>query len=47
MDQTIFGIEGAVAKIFTTILEIFMNWAFSKFLIFDLTKKKNGPSNEQ
>ena len=39
MDQTIFGIEGFVAKIFTTVLEIALNWLFSKFLIFGLSKK--------
>ena len=47
MDQTILGIDGFVAKMFTTILEIFLNWIFSKYLIFDLTKKKNDPSKEQ
>ncbi len=40
MDQTIFGIDGFAAKIFTTVLEIFLNWAFSNFLIFDMSKKK-------
>ena len=40
MDQTIFGIDGAVAKVFTTILEIVLNWAFSKFLIFGVSKKE-------
>ena len=39
MDQTVFGIDGFAAKIFTTVLEIFLNWLFSKFLIFDLSKK--------
>ena len=39
MDQTIFGIDGAAAKVFTTILEIILNWAFSKFLIFGVSKK--------
>ena len=47
MNQTIFGIDGFVAKMFTTVLEIILNWAFSKYLIFDLTKKKNKPSEEQ
>ena len=43
MDQTIFGIDGFVAKMFTTVIEIILNWIFSKYLIFDLTKKMNGP----
>ena len=47
MDQTFMGIDGFVAKMFTTVIEIFLNWVFSKYLIFDLTKKRNGPSNEQ
>ena len=47
MDQTFMGIDGFVAKIFTTIIEIFLNWVFSKYLIFDLTKRKNDPSNGQ
>lgn len=40
MDQTIFGVDGFVAKIFTTVLETILNWVFSKFLIFDLSKRK-------
>ena len=47
MDQTILEIDGFVAKMFTTIIEVILNWIFSKYLIFDLTKKRNGPSNEQ
>lgn len=51
MDQTIFGIEGFVAKMFTTVLEIVLNWLFSKFLIFGLSKKmdkseKNSESDQ-
>ena len=46
MNQTIFGIDGFVAKMFTTVIEIILNWVFSKYLIFDLTKKKNPPLNE-
>ena len=45
MDQTILGIDGFMAKIFTTVIEIILNWAFSKYLIFDLTKKLNGPKD--
>ena len=40
MDQTVFGIDGFLAKMFTTVLEIVLNWLFSKFLIFDVSKKK-------
>ena len=40
MDQTLFGIDGFLAKMFTTVIEIFLNWLFSKFLIFDISKKR-------
>ena len=46
MDQTIFGIDGFVAKIFTTIIEIVLNWIFSKFLIFDLSKRREKQKND-
>ncbi len=46
MDQTIFGIDGFVAKIFTTAIEIVLNWIFSKFLIFDLSKRREKQKNE-
>ena len=46
MDQTILGIDGFVAKMFTTVIEIILNWIFSKFLIFDLTKKLNGTEED-
>ena len=46
MDQTFMGIDGFVAKMFTTVIEVILNWIFSKYLIFDLTKKRNGPSND-
>ena len=45
MNQTIFGTEGFVAKIFTTILETVLNWLFSKFLIFGLSKKMDKSEN--
>ena len=40
MDQTLFGVDGFLAKMFTTVIEILLNWLFSKFLIFDISKKK-------
>ena len=40
MNQTIMGIDGFVAKVFTTVIEIVLNWLFSKYLIFDLSKRK-------
>lgn len=46
MDQTIFGIEGFVAKMFTTVLEIVLNWLFSKFLIFGLSKKMDNTKKD-
>ena len=41
MDQTIFGVDGFMAKIFTTIVETILNWAVSKYLIFSPSKKDN------
>ena len=41
MNQTLFGIDGFLAKIFTTAIEVILNWIFSKFLIFDISKKKH------
>ena len=40
MDQTLFGIDGFLAKMFTTVKEVVLNWLFSKFLIFDISKKR-------
>lgn len=40
MDQTLFGVDGFLAKMFTTVIETLLNWLFSKFLIFDISKKK-------
>lgn len=40
MNQTLFGVDGFIAKIFTTVVETILNWAVSKFLIFDLSKKE-------
>jgi putative flippase GtrA len=37
LDQTILGTEGLIAKIIVTIVEIALNWVFSKYMIF---KKK-------
>ena len=42
LNQTIFGIKGAVAKVLVSILVVLMNYIFSKLLIF---KKKNLPAN--
>ena len=47
MDQEIFGIDGGAAKVFTTILEIVLNWIFSKYLIFDISKKKDNTEKQQ
>ncbi len=40
MNQTLFGIDGFIAKIFTTRVETILNWAASKYLIFDPSKKE-------
>lgn len=38
MDQTIFGIKGAVSKVVVSFLVVILNYVFSKLIIF---KKKN------
>jgi putative flippase GtrA len=38
LNQTILGTEGLIAKIIVTIVEIALNWIFSKYMIF---KKKD------
>lgn len=38
LNQSLFGTDGFLAKIVTSILEIVLNWVFSKYLIF--VKKK-------
>ena len=38
LNQSIFGTDGFLAKIITSVLEIILNWVFSKYLIF--IKKK-------
>ncbi len=37
LGQTILGTEGLIAKIIVTVIEIALNWVFSKYMIF--TKK--------
>ena len=39
LDQTIFGIEGAVAKIVIGVIVIVSNYLFSKFVVFRKQKK--------
>ncbi len=34
MDQVLFGTEGMLAKIVVSVLEIALNWVFSKYIIF-------------
>jgi len=34
VDQTVFGIEGAVAKVIISVVVIVLNYIFSKFVIF-------------
>lgn len=40
MNQSIFGVDGMVAKIVTSIIEIALNWIFSKYLIFRKSQKE-------
>jgi len=39
LGQTILGTEGLIAKIIVTVIEIALNWVFSKYFIF--TKKED------
>ena len=45
MDGSLFGIEGFPARIITSIVEIALNWVFSKYLIF--TKKTSDNDDER
>lgn len=38
LDQTVFGIEGMVAKILVSVLVVLLNYVFSKIFIFKNTK---------
>lgn len=40
LDQTLFGIEGALAKIVITIIVIILNYVISKFIVF--RRKRSG-----
>ena len=40
LDQTILGTEGLIAKIIVTIIEIALNWVFSKYMIFKKNKEE-------
>ena len=39
LDQTIFGIEGLLAKVFVNILVVILNYILSKFLVFRNQRK--------
>jgi len=34
LDQVLFGTEGFLAKIIVTVIEIVLNWVFSKYMVF-------------
>lgn len=40
LNQTIFGIEGMISKIFVSILVVILNYIFSKLIIFKKTEEK-------
>lgn len=42
IDQTLFGINGFLAKLVTAVIEILINWAFSKYIVF-IKKNKQLP----
>ncbi len=41
LNQVIFGVEGLASKIVTSIIEIILNWIFSKYLVFTKKEKKD------
>lgn len=49
IDQTIFGIEGMVAKVLISVIVVILNYVFSKLFIFKSKKKtidENTPTDE-
>lgn len=44
LNQSLFGTDGFLAKIITSILEIVLNWVFSKYLIFRKKGVKDQPN---
>lgn len=47
VDQTIFGVEGMLAKIIVSIIVVLLNYVFSKLFIFKGKKKPDKTNNEQ
>lgn len=39
LNQSIFGIDGLLAKIVTSVIEIVLNWIFSKYFVFNSKKE--------
>ncbi|AIZ57015.1 GtrA-like protein [Candidatus Methanoplasma termitum] len=40
LNQSIFGVEGAVALVIVTVIETILNYLFSKFIVFRKNKEK-------
>lgn len=47
VDQTIFGVEGMLAKIIVSIIVVLLNYVFSKLFIFKSKKKTDKTNDEQ
>ena len=47
LDQVIFNTEGLLAKIITSIVEIILNWVFSKYVVFRKNRKESSSDDEQ
>ena len=47
LNQSMFNAEGFVAKIVTSLIEIVLNWIFSKYVVFRNNHKKTSSDDEQ
>ena len=47
LNQSLFNAEGFVAKIVTSLIEIVLNWVFSKYVVFRNNRRKTSSDDEQ
>ena len=47
LNQSLFNTDGFLAKIITSVIEIGLNWLFSKYVVFRKNKLKSDDNNEQ
>ena len=47
LNQSLFNTDGFLAKIVTSIIEIILNWVFSKYIVFRKKKEETSLTDEQ